>query len=86
VRHRRGALLLFAEVLLRLTDLGALEVADFDGNLVESASDDGESADVGSMAIALDNLRGNRGGLETKAFADALFVLRLEVPEGADRA
>src|SRR3712207_7145854 len=30
VRHRRGALLAFREILLRLQDLGALQVADLD--------------------------------------------------------
>src|SRR5580704_12259336 len=64
VRHGGGALLLFAEVLLRLADLGALQVADFYGDLVKRAAEDGERGDVGGVAIALDDLRGDGSGLE----------------------
>ncbi len=37
------------------------------------------------MTVALDDLRSNRGSIEPKPRADALFVLRLEVAEGANR-
>ncbi len=37
VRHRAGALLLFGEELFGFADLGALEVADLGGDLVERA-------------------------------------------------
>ena len=86
VRHGRRALLLLAEVLLRLANFGALQVADFDGDLVEGAAEDGQRADVGGVAIALDDLRGYGRRLEAEAGADALFVLGLEVAEGADGA
>ena len=59
VRHGGGALLLFAEELLGLADFGALEVADFGGDLVERAAEDGERGDVGGVAVALDDLRGD---------------------------
>ena len=58
----------------------------FDGNLVEGAAEDGQRADVGGMTVALDDLRGDGRRLEAEARADALFVLRLEVAEGADGA
>src|SRR5581483_8216102 len=45
VRHGRGALLLFAEVLLRLADLGALQMAHLDGDLVERAADEGQRSE-----------------------------------------
>ena len=51
--------MLFAEILLGLANLCALQVADFDGYLVEGTADDGERADVCRMTIALDDLRGN---------------------------
>ena len=86
VRHGRGAFLLFAEVLLRLANLGALQVADFDGNLVQRAADNGERCDIGCMAIALDNLRGHRRRLQPQPRANALFVLRLQMAEGAHSA
>ena len=78
--------MLFAEVLLRLANLGALQVANFDGNLVERAADNGERGDVGGVAVALDDLRGHGRGLEAEARADAFFVLRLQVAEGAHSA
>src|SRR6185437_1301975 len=77
VRHGRGALLLIAEVLLGLADLGALEVADFDGDLVEGAADDRERGDVGRVAVALDDLGGDGVGAQAEAGADAFFMLRL---------
>ena len=86
VRHGRGALLLFAEVLLRLAHLGALQVADLDGDLVERAADNRQRGDVGGVAVALDDLRGDGRGLEAEPRADAFFVLGLEMAEGADRA
>ena len=78
--------MLFAEVLLRLAHLGALQMADFDGDFVQGAAEDGERGDVGGVAVALDDLRGNGRGLEAEARADAFFVLGLQVAEGADRA
>jgi hypothetical protein len=38
------------------------------------------------VAVALDDLRGHRRGLEAQPRADALFVLGLQVAEGADGA
>ena len=84
VRHGGGALLLFGEELFGLADLGALEVADFGGDLVERAAEDGEGGDVGGVAVALDDLRGDGYGFETQFVADCFFVLGLEVAEGAD--
>ena len=78
--------MLFAEVLLRLAHLGALQVAHFDGNLVERAADDGQRGDVGGVAVALDDLRGHGRGLQSEARADSLFVFRLQMAEGADGA
>ena len=86
MRHGRGALLLFAEVLLRLAHLGALQVADFDGDFVERTAEDGQRGDVGGVPVALDDLRGHGRGLEAEPRADALLVLRLEMAERADGA
>ena len=48
--------------------------------------DDGESGDVGGVAVALDDLGGDRRRLEAEARADALFVFRFQMAEGADGA
>src|SRR5271170_7897809 len=86
VGHGRGALLLFAEVLLGLADFGALQVANFDGELVECAGDEGECRDIRRVAVALDDLRGYRRGFEAETLADPLFVLRLQMTKRADGA
>ena len=64
VRHRAGALLFFGEELFGFADLGALEVADLGGDLVERAGEDGERGDVGGVAVALDDLRGDFDGAQ----------------------
>ena len=84
VRHGGGALLLFAEELFGFADFGALQVADFGGDLVERAGDDGQRGDVGGVAVALDHLRRDGGGFQSQPLADALFELGAEVGEGAD--
>ena len=66
VGHGAGALLFFGEELFGFADLGALEVADLGGDLVERAGEDGEGGDVGGVAVALDDLGGDRDGFETE--------------------
>jgi hypothetical protein len=70
----------FAEILLRLAHFGALQMADFGGNLVESAGDDREGRQKVGMAVALDHLRRNRGRLQTKAARK--FSLRAPASDG----
>ena len=63
VRHGRRALLLFAEIFFGLADFGALQVADFGGDLVERRCDRGERCQIVGMAVALNYLRRDGGGL-----------------------
>src|ERR1700761_521653 len=70
VRHGRGALLFFAEIFLRLADLGALQVTDLGRNFVEGGSNGCESGDVESMSVALNDLGRDRSYFETEAMAD----------------
>ena len=56
VGHGGRALLLFAEELFHLADLGALQVAQFGGNLVQRACDHGQRGEVRRVTIALDHL------------------------------
>src|SRR6185437_2556975 len=62
------------------------QVADFDGDFVERAADDGKRGNVSGVAVSLDDLGGNGRGLEAEACADAVFMLGLEMTEGADGA
>ena len=84
VGHGARALLFFGEELLGFADLGALEVADFSGDLVEGGAEDGEGTDVGGVAVALDDLGGDVYRPEAEGVADGLLVGGLEVAEGAD--
>src|SRR5579863_6423307 len=86
VGHDRGALLVFAEILLCLADLGALQVANFDGDFVERAAEDGERGDVGRVAVSLDDLGGDGRGLEAQARADFFFLFWTDVRESANGA
>src|SRR3954452_21173836 len=69
VRHRRGALLTLAERLLDLRDFRAREVADFERELVERRRDHGERGEELRVAVALEDLRRRRRGLETQPLA-----------------
>ena len=59
-------------------------MAHFDGDLIERAADQRKGRDICRMAVALDHLRGNGGGLQSQPLADALFMFRLQVAECAD--
>ena len=57
VRHRRRALLPLVERLLDLADLGLLQAADLEGELLERGGGDGERRHQLGVAVALDDLR-----------------------------
>ncbi len=60
VRHRRGTLLAGMEEFFRLPHLGALQVAHFGGQPLDGAGDDAESAEERRVAVARDDLGGDR--------------------------
>src|SRR6185369_3111830 len=82
--HRRRALLLFAEELLRLAYLCPLKVANLRRDLVERARDDSKRRQVERVAVALNHLRRHGCHVQAQAFANSLFVLGLEVRGVAD--
>ena len=76
VRHRRRALLPLRERLLDLADLGLLQAADFERELLERRGGDGQRRQQFGVAIALNHLRRDRRRLETEAPADVGFDRR----------
>ena len=57
VGHGGGALLPFREELLGFENLGALEVADLDGEPLDGRGDDAEGGEVHGVPVAGDDLR-----------------------------
>ena len=60
VRHGGAALLPLGEELLGFPHLGALQVADLGGEVLDGGGDDGQRREERGMAIARDHLRGDR--------------------------
>ena len=86
VRHRGGALLARAELLLDLAHLGARQVAELDGELLEARGDQRERREQRGVAIALHDLGGHRLEADAEPRADRRLHVRREVREGADGA
>ena len=51
------------EPLLRLPDLGALQVAYLQGHFLDAGSDEGQGEEVFGVPVPLNYLGGNRGGV-----------------------
>ena len=86
VGHGAGALLALGEALLDLADLGALEVAEFGCPALDAAAGDGERGEELGVAVALEDLRGERRGPEAEGAADMRLDARVEMGVGADGA
>ena len=86
VRHRRGALLARAELLLDLAHLGARQVAELDGDLLEARGDQRERVDERGVAVALHDLGGRRLEADAEPRAHRLLHRGRQVREGADGA
>jgi hypothetical protein len=85
VRHRRRALLAFAERLLDLADLGFLQTADLDRELLERGAGDGERGEQLGVAIALDDLGRDLRRQQAETLADARLDRRIEMRAARDR-
>ena len=84
--HRRRALLSRAEIFLGFADVSALEIADFRGEFLEGAGNDGQRRHILGVAVALDDLcRELRGG-QSQFLADHLLDARVDVGVSAHRA
>src|SRR2546425_1697808 len=85
VRHRRRSFLFFAEILFRFADFGALKMANLGSDFFERAGYHGKSGQISRMAVALNDLRRNCGGFQSKARADFFLQVRADMGEGANR-
>ena len=86
VRHGRRALLPLGEELLRLAQLGALEVADLGRQALHRRRRDSERGEERRMPVARDHLGRDRLYLEAQAARDVRLHRRVDVGEGPDGA
>ena len=86
VGHRRRALLALGERLLDLADLGLLQPADLERELLERRRRNGQRRQQLGVPIALNDLRRHRRRLEPEPPAHVGFDRRRQVREGPDRA
>ncbi len=68
--HGRRPLLAGGEPLLRLPDLGALQVANLQGHFFDAGADQGQSKKIFGMPVPLNDLGGNGGGFKSQTLAD----------------
>ena len=86
VRHRRRSLLTGPEGLLDLAHLRPGEVADLEREPLERRREECERVQHLGMAVALEDLRGARSGLEPEALAGDPLDLGIGRGVGADGA
>jgi hypothetical protein len=86
VRHRRGALLALRKRLLDLADLGLLQPADFQRELLQRRGADGQRAQELGVPVPLNDLRRHRRGREAERPAGVGLDGRRQMREGADRS
>src|SRR5580765_8225308 len=66
VRHRRRAFLPGLEFLLRLANLGALPMSHLQSDLLQCRGNYRQRAEIFGVAVTLDDLCGDVGGLKAK--------------------
>src|SRR5579863_1873417 len=73
-----------AEGFFRFPDLGALEMAHFEGDFFERGRDQSEGGHPGRVPVAGDDLARDGSRLQAEPGADLLFGFRADVAEGPD--
>src|SRR3954470_21358396 len=86
VRHGGRALLPFGERLFDLADLGLLQAADLERELLERRRGNGEGRHQLGVPIALDHLVRDGRRVQAEPLADLSFNARRKVRVSADRA
>src|SRR5215469_147258 len=86
VRHSRRALLAFGEGFFGFPDFGALEMANFEGDLLERGGDEGQRGDPSGVAVAGENLASDGSRFKAEPGADSFLRFGTDMAEGADGA
>ena len=86
VRHRRGALLALGEPFLGLQHLGALQMANFDGEPLDRRRHHAERRKKRGVTVARDHLRRDRLRGQAHLARDVFLDARIDIGERADRA
>ncbi len=73
VRHCGRAFLALAKRFFEFADFRALEVADFKRDFLNSCAGNSHGTEIFAVAVALDNLRGDRSRPQTKPLAHVTF-------------
>ena len=84
--HGAGAFLPFGEKFLRFAHFGALQMAYFGGEVFHGRRDDAEGAEEASVAVARDDLGGDRFRRQVHFFGDVVLNGRRGGGVGADGA
>src|SRR5215210_3114571 len=77
--HGRRPLLSFLKCFLSFPNFGPLPMPHLESHLLESGSNDCQRTEILGIAITLNDLGGNLGGLEAQFLANALFDIRIEM-------
>ena len=86
MRHGRRAFLAHGEELRAFQNLRALHVADFGGDVLDAGGHHAQCREKRRVAVAGDNLGGDRLRAQAQLFADMLFHARVDIgkcPDGA---
>ncbi len=86
VRHGRGAFLAGMEEFLGLAHFAALQVAYLGGQPLDPAGNHRQRTEPGGMAVARDDLSGDRFHRQAELVGDEFLHTRVDMREGADRA
>ena len=84
--HCGGALLTLAERLFGFPNFGALQVPNFESDLLERCGQDRQRRDPCGVTVTGNHLRCNGRGLQVQPGADSFFRFRPDVPERAHGA
>ncbi len=83
VGHGRAALLPLGEGFLHLVHVGALEIADLHGHLLQGGADQRQAGQEARMAVALQHLGGHRRDVQPQPLHGLGLHLGIQMHHGA---